>query len=77
MLFPGFSFDHYVINVYLYHVTDQRFEDFSHQPLVSGSSVLEPEWHNLVAIKSMQRYKGSLFFICQSHRNLMVSKESI
>ena len=63
MLFSGFSFDHYIVNVYLYHATDQKFEDFSHQPLVSGSSIFELERHDLVIVESVQHYEGGFFFV--------------
>ena len=63
VLFLDFAFDHYIVNVYLYHVIDQRYKDFSHQPLVSGSSVFEPKWHDLVTVEPMRRYEGGLFFI--------------
>lgn len=77
MLFLGFAFDLYVVNVYLYRVTDQRLEDFSHQLLVSGSNVFELEWHDLVTVEFVQRYEDSIFFVCRSPRDLMVSGEDI
>lgn len=77
MLTSGLAFDHYIINVHLYYAADQRFEDLSHQSLVSCSSIFEFERHDLVTIEPMQCYKGGFFLILWSHGDLVVSEENI
>ena len=74
---PGFDFYHNIIDIDFYSSTDQGFEDLCHQPLVSGASILEPKQHDLVAIQSLWRHEGSLFFIWLEHGNLMVPGECV
>ena len=77
MFVSGFAFNHDIINVYLYSVAYERFEDFCHQSLISGVSVLEPEWHDFVAIKAVWRYECCFFLVSRVHGNLMISGEGI
>ena len=50
MFDPGFVFYHNIINIDFYGSADQGFEDFCHQPLISGSNILKPKWHNPIAV---------------------------
>ena len=77
MLLSRFAFNHDIINIYLYRVAYQRFEDFSHQSLIRGASVLESEWHDFVAIEAVWRYECCFFFVIRRHGNLVISGEGI
>ena len=43
MFLSGFSFNHDIINIYLYCAAYQRFEDLCRQSLISGANVFESE----------------------------------
>ena len=77
MLLSSFAFDYDIVNIYLYRVAYQRFEDFSHQSLVSGASIFESEWHDFIAIKAVWCYECCFFFIIRGHGNLVISGEGI
>ena len=77
MLLSSFAFNHDIINIYLYRVTYQRFEDFSHQSLIRGASVFESEWHDFVAIEAVWHYECCLFLVIRGHGNLVISGEGI
>ena len=77
MLLSGFAFNHNIINIYLYCVAYQRFEDLCHQSLISGTSVFESERHDFVAIETMWRYECCLFLVSWGHGNLVISGEGI
>ena len=77
MLLSGFAFNHDIINIYLYCVAYQRFEDLCHQSLISGASVFESEWHDLVAIEAVWRYECCFFLVSRGHGDLVISGEGI
>ena len=77
MLLSGFAFNHDIINIYLNRVAYQRFEDFSHQSLISGAGVFESEWHDFVAIEVVWCYESCFFFIIRGHGDLVVSGEGV
>ena len=77
MLLLGFAFNHDIINIYLYCVTYQRFEDLCHQSLISGASVFEFEWHDFVAIETMWCYESCFLYVSRGHGNLVVSREGV
>ena len=77
MLLSSFAFNHDIVNIHLYRVAYQRFEDFSHQSLISGASIFESEWHDFIAIEAVWRYECCFFFVIQGHGDLMISGEGI
>ena len=77
MFAPGFAFYHKIIDIDFYGSTDQRFEDLCHQPLISGSSILELKWHDLLPVQSARCYEGCLLFIWLEHGDLVVFGECI
>ena len=77
MLLSNFAFNHNIINIYLYCAADQRFEDLRHQSLISGANVFESERHDFVAIKTVWRYEGCLFFVSRGHGDLVVFGEGV
>ena len=77
MLLSGFAFNYDIINIYLYCVADQRFEDLRHQSLISGASIFEFERHDFVAIKTVWRYEGCFFYVSRGHGDLVVSEEGV
>ena len=77
MLLSGFAFNHDVINIYLYCVAYQRFEDLCHQSLISGACVFESEWHDFIAIETMWLCEGCFFFISRGHGDLVVFGEGV
>ena len=77
MLLPSFAFNHDIINIYLYRVAYQRFEDLCHQPLISGASIFEPEWHDSVAIEAVWCYECCFFLVSRGYGDLVISEEGI
>ena len=77
MLLSGFAFNHDIIDIYLYCVAYQRFEDICHQSLISGASIFESEQHDFVAIEAVWRYECCLFLVIRGHGNLVISGEGI
>ena len=77
MLLSGFAFNHDIINIYLYRVAYQRFEDLCHQFLISGTNVFESERHDSIAIKVVWRYECCFFLVSRGHGDLMISGEGI
>ena len=77
MLFSGFTFNHYIINVYFHCAANQGFEDLCHQSLIGGTGIFESEWHDFITIKPMWSYKDCLFFVGKGHGDLVVSGEGI
>ena len=77
MFAPGFAFYHNIVDIDFNGPTDQGFEDLCHQPLLGGSNVFEPKWHDLVAIQSVWCHEDDLLLIWLEHRNLMVPGESV
>lgn len=73
----GFAFHHNIVNTDFHSLTDQRFEDLSHQPLISSASILEPKWHNFVVVQPVRCHKGYLFLIWLEHGNLMVPEKNV
>ena len=45
--------------------------------LINDASVFESERHDFVAIKTMWRYEGYLFFVSRGHEDLVVSGEGV
>ena len=72
-----YAFDQQVIDVRLHVAADLVPEDFVHQALVGGTSVLQPEWHDPIAIQAMFGDEGGVFFIFRSHTNLVVAGEGV
>lgn len=77
MFAPGFAFYHNIIDINLYVPVDQGFEYLCHQSLVSDASILEPKWHNLVAIQIVGRHEGCILLVWWDHGDLVVSGECI
>ena len=77
MLLSGFAFNNDIINIYLYRVAYQRFEDFCHQYLISGACVFEPEWHDSVAIEAVWCYECCFFLVSRGYGDLVISEEGI
>ena len=63
------------------HVVDLDFyippylvmEHSVHKPLVDGSCVFQPEWHNLVTEKSSACDEGCLLLVSLVHHYLIIS----
>jgi len=47
------------------------------QPLVSGSSIFQPNWHHTVMVGASVDDEGCVFLVRRVHQNLVVSREGI
>ena len=73
----GFAFYHNIIDIDFHDSTDQRFEDLCHQPLISGINILEPKWHNPVAVQSVWHHEGCLLLVWLEYKDLAVLEKCI
>lgn len=77
MAYLVFGFDKHIINVYLYVDPDLICEHPVNQPLVSGSSVLQPKRHHIVTIQALVSYKARVLLVGRMHRDLIVPRVGI
>ena len=77
MLSSSFALYDNVVNVDFHSSTDQRLENFCHQPLGGSTSIIESERHEFVIIQPLQCNKGCILLIRLEHRDFMVSGEDV
>ena len=65
--------DEHVINVHFHGLAEIVGEHLVNEPLVRGTSVLEPEGHDFVAKDAPLHDKGGLLLIFQVHKYLVIA----
>src|ERR1044072_4285573 len=77
VLFLCLRSSYHVVDIDLYLVMNHVMKQCYHSTLISGSCVLQSEWHNLVTESTPLCNKGSLLHVFGSHFNLIVTGETI
>ena len=77
MLQNHFAFHHHIIYINLNFFPQLRLEHPCHHSLISGSCVLQPEWHYFVMVVPNRGNKSRFFLIIQGQRYLMITLEGI
>ena len=72
-----FRFHQHIVNINLHGTAEQRSEHFRHQPLISGSCILQFEGRHIIAIQPVRHDERCLFYIRGVHRDLVISIESV
>ena len=65
--------DEHVVDVYFHGLAEMVSEHLVNEPLVHGTSVLEPEGHDFVAEDALLHDKGGLFLIFWVHKYLVIA----
>ena len=77
MLRNHFALYDHIIYINLDIFPQERLEHPCHHSLISGSCVLQPEWHYFVMVVPNKSNKSRLLLIVQGQRYLVITLESI
>lgn len=72
MVYLIFGFDEHIVIVYLHANPNLICKHSVYQPLVGGSSVLQPERYHIVTIQAFFGYKACVLLVRQMHGDLVV-----
>ena len=74
VVFYYFGLDKHVVHIDLHCFPYQVFKHPIRKSLIDHSSILETEWHCLVAVKTSIGDEGGVLLIKFVHRDLIVSR---
>ena len=76
MICPFSGLHYHVVHIYLDISVNHVMEQSSSSSLISGSCILQPKWHNQVAVSTPLGNERSLLHILWSHHNLIIPRKS-